>query len=269
MPEHILTYFRKHKQIIEENLQLCADPKDIEAVHQFRLSVKRIRVAATLTSMICESCFDSKTALKDINRLFKRSGRLRDVQVSLQLLAGFNKEGLAPVIALYHKRERKQRLKFEKALDAYNNKSLDACELIIQEALAGISAKRALSAGHRLLADMESDIRELFHGSKHEKRLHAIRTRLKSINYLNNIFDEQLPVQEYLNISVERLRELGELAGAWHDSLTLEKKITKFIRKSPDPDMHVALRSFVKELKTRKQELQQEYSCILMNEVKI
>ncbi|MCK4569173.1 MAG: CHAD domain-containing protein [Bacteroidales bacterium] len=269
MPAYILAYFQKHKSLIEENLNLCNDPGDVEAIHNLRLSIKRIRVVGRLADLLSNNTFDTKSTSGGISKLFKRAGRLRDVQVIGQLLVDFQNKDLDPVIEMFTRRETKQRLKFEQALAAFRKDTLENYEENLVNVLNSTSSRQALMAGQKLLSALEIEIHELFHGSTHEKRLHDIRTRLKDINYLNNIFDEQLPVQEQLHISVERLRELGELAGSWHDHLNLEKKIRKFIRKSPSEKSTGSLSDIVVELKQKKQELYQEYVCILINEVKI
>ena len=86
MSSNILEYYQKHKAIIEEQLPLCSDPNDVEAIHNLRLSVKRIRVVAMLAELLSEDTLHSKIILKPINKFFKRSGKLRDVQVTTQLL---------------------------------------------------------------------------------------------------------------------------------------------------------------------------------------
>ncbi len=269
MPAYILTYFQKHQSIIEENLLLCRDPEDVEAIHNFRLSVKRLRVLARLSDLMSDDVFDAKGSLREINKLFKRSGRLRDLQVTGQLMIDQQYEGLDPVIKLFDRRIAGQRVKFEKALDVFGKESLDEFERKLKELLQNVSEKQAIACGHILLASLESDIHLLFHGSTKEKRLHNIRTKLKDVIYLSNIFDERLPVQEYIHISIERLRELGELAGAWHDSLNLEVNLEKYLRKHPDTGNINSLQEFMQELKVKKQGLSQEYVCILMNEMKV
>ena len=267
MPIQIINYFQKHRQIIEENLLLCRDPLDIEAIHNLRLSVKRIRVVLGLTAMINPASFDGSSQVIEINALFKSSGRLRDTQVTRQLLVEEHKQGFEPLLTDLDRREAKQRNKFERALEVFKPETLGEIETCLANALEGVSAQRYLYAGLQLLSNMEHDVHEIFHGSTKEKRLHDIRTKLKDINYLNNIFDGSLPIEDQMRIPVERLRELGEIAGSWHDSLNLEKKIEKFISKHPENSE--VLQAAVKELSTRKQGLFQEYVCILLNEMKI
>jgi CHAD domain-containing protein len=267
MSNPILTYFQKHRQIIEENLRLCRDPLDIEAIHNLRLSVKRIRVVIRLTAMIKPGSFYVSTQVIEINKLFKQSGRLRDTQVTRQLLVEEHKQGFELLLANLDRREAKQRKNFEQVLEVFNPETFGEIETHLSNGLEGVSAQASLFAGLQLLTNMELDVHEIFHGSTKEKRLHDIRTKLKDINYLNNIFEGRLPVEDQMRIPVERLRELGEIAGSWHDSLNLEKNLKKFIRKHPENSE--VLQTAVKELSARKQGLSQEYVCILLNEMKV
>jgi CHAD domain-containing protein len=267
MSQQIIAYFRKHKQIIEENFELSQNPNDIEAIHNMRLSIKRLRVVARLADMISFETFDRKSSLKEINGLFKRAGRLRDVQVTRLLMEELGREELNPVILTFRERELKFRTKYETAMQEFDEESLERFDKKLAGTFKGKSETESFETGLLLLTDLETEIYELFHGSTLEKRLHNVRTRLKDINYLNNIFDEALPVQDHLNISVDRLRELGEIAGSWHDFLNLELKLGKYIGKNPSETE--SLQAVLSDLKKKKQDLHQEYTCILINEMKI
>jgi len=184
-----------------------------------------------------------------------------------QLLNEFARPELQTIIERFREREIKQRSKFERSLKKFNIGCLQEFETGLMDSLQGVSVQQTLHAGLSLLSDLEIGVHELYHGSTTEKRLHDIRTKLKDINYLNNIFSGQLPVADQLKISIERLREIGEIAGAWHDCLNLENKLGKYTSKHPEETE--SLEEIIKEIKTKKQGLLQEYSCILMNEMKI
>jgi CHAD domain-containing protein len=267
MAERIIEYFLKHRQIIEETLDLSRDPEDIEAIHDLRLSIKRLRVVARLADITSDGGFSAEERLTNINTLFKNAGRLRDAQLTRILLQELDHPELRSVIASFSDRQTKQRAKYENSFDNFGINCLDEFETKLKHALGNVGNRQVMQAGYLLLSELEMKIHELFHGSKHEKRMHDIRTRLKDIVYLNNIFNDELPVSDQLNITVDRLRELGEVAGSWHDCLNLEMKLEKYIAKNP-PEA-AALGPIVSEIVTRKNSLYQEYSCILINEMRI
>ncbi len=263
----ILEYFRKHKVLIAQNLELCHDPEDIEAIHNFRLSLKRIRVVARLADFVTEGSFNSQQKLGAINFLFKKAGRLRDTQVIQQLLQAYRHSGIEPLMASMKEKENRRREKFEAALQAYPENGLEVFEQGLIELLKNTAFAKLKAAAAMLMAEYEDEIRELYHGSSEEKRMHRIRTRLKSLNYLNNAFGEQLAVEEHLHISVERLREVGELAGSWHDCLVMENTLAKYMIK--ETDSPGSLEKLLQNIIGRKNELAREYRCVLVNEMKI
>lgn len=269
MPERILAYYRKHRRLVEENLLASEDPMDIEAIHNMRLSIKRIRVVGKLADHLTDNSFNAKKTLKALNRFFKTSGQLRDIQVTKKLLSDLNNPDISPIIEAFSGREKKRRKKYEQALSSFNKNTLDDIERQLVEGLDGMTPKRAMAGALLLLSDYLQDIREFFYISTHQKRLHEIRTRLKDINYLNNIFDEQLGLEVQLNITAERLKDLGELAGTWHDHLNLEAILKKYINRHADIPQRESIMEAIKKLQARKEELQQEYGCILLNELKI
>jgi CHAD domain-containing protein len=267
MNDRIVEYYRKHRILIEENLQLSRDPKDVEAIHNMRLSIKRMRVVADLADRISEGKFKSKQQLTDINKLFKSAGRLRDIQVGIQLLAEFDKEKLVKVIDSFETKELKQRRKYDDVLGEFDPGVLAGFEDELIRHTGNADEKLIMFAGLSMLSELELSIHQTYHASGDEKRLHRIRRKLKDINYLNNIYDEALPVAEQLNIDLEKLRNLGEIAGSWHDALVLESILGKHIAKYPDESN--AIVEVLSEVNSRKKELYQEYTCTLINEMKI
>jgi CHAD domain-containing protein len=269
MSNPILSYYQKHRLLVEENLEQCKDPTDMEAIHLLRLSIKRIRIIAKLTDQISGQSFDAKKTLRDLNKFFNSSGNLRDIQITKELLLDFKHQGLDPIISQFQKRELKQRIKFEQSMLDFRLEIMDEIETRLCIELEKYTEKDILISTRILLSSYANDIYEIYHKSAKEERLHEIRTRLKDINYLNNMFDGQLPIQDYLNISVERLKELGELAGSWHDHLNLEVIFQKYLDKNPDTDNIDVIRAFTMDLSNNKEDLYQEYCCILMNEMKM
>jgi len=267
MAEQIIEYYRKHRKIIEENIELSRDPGDVEAIHNLRLSIKRMRVVAMLAKILSRGKFNRKQQLKDIRKMFRRAGRLRDVQVALQLLKEYEDDGLQSVTDHLKVRELKNRRRYEYVLSGFDPAILNRFEDSLSETLAGIGEKEMKHAGYKLLSDLEFDIHSIYHGSREEKRLHRIRRRLKDINYLNNIFNESLPLTDHLSISADKLREISELAGTWHDCLMLEIVLGKTISKDPDSSDDIV--QVLSKINIKKKDLHDEYVCILLNEMKI
>ncbi|MDT8393335.1 MAG: CHAD domain-containing protein [Bacteroidales bacterium] len=263
----VFKYYSKHTDIIKENLLLSEDPENIEAIHNLRLSIKRLRVVMRLVNQIRKDS-DMLSSMQEINTLFKQAGNLRDLQIIGLLLKEFKLPELDPVLSNLLRKTGQRRNKYEIALAGFKKEHPDEISSKLRQALQHVDREQAYAEGISLLTILTNEISYIFHESRQEKRFHSIRRRLKDINYLNNIFDEQLPVEDSLNIGVSRLRDLADLAGFWHDHLNMQKEINNFIRKYPDRSSP-SLEAFNRMIKNRKHELQQEYSCILINEMKI
>jgi CHAD domain-containing protein len=267
MSNPIQEYYQKHSNLVAHYLMLSKDHNDVEAIHNMRLSIKRIRVVIRLVGLLNKD-FNSDENIKQINFLFKRSGKLRDLQVIRQLFCEMNKAILKPMVETLNLRITKNRLKYDSALNHFDPRCLDRLGNDIEAATDHLSPKALIAEGQSLLSLLIDEIHELFHSRSDEKRLHSIRRKLKDINYLNNIFSEGLPVQESLNLSVDRLRELGEMAGSWHDRLIMEHELQHFIEHFPEKS-HESMKTMFDEVVTIKEELFQEYTCILVNEIKV
>ncbi len=272
MPHMILEYFQKHEALIKENLNLCNDPRNVDAIHNLRLSVKRLRVVHRLTMMVTGDRFDGGAEMQEINALFKRAGSLRDVQVLIALcdnMPDVPETMLSGFRDILERRESKRRKKFEDRLRIFDQAVLDSYGAGLEKALADVAEGKATVMAETLIAIFLGDIRSIYHGSEDEERLHKIRTRLKEINYLNNIFNESLPVEDHLHITADRLRETGELAGTWHDHLVFEQQLDKYLRDFPAPVRNDEMPELIARLEEKKVDLLQEYSCILLNEIRI
>lgn len=264
----VLPYFKKHRNIIEQNILLSEDPDNIEAIHDLRLSIKRLRVVVQFCATLDQSYPGDMPGTQELNAFFRRAGKLRDVQVIRALLADYDPGLVQALLEKLGQKEKRQRKKYEKSVRSFRLECLDEMERAIRDQLSPLPLKKGLAGAVSLLSMMMEDIRESFHASKREKRFHDIRRQIKNMVYLNNMFDDQIPLSETTCIAADRLRELGTLAGNWHDHLIMQGEISSYIREHKDARAD-KLQPFVEEIRLHKARLQQEYACILMNEMKI
>ena len=148
MSNRILQYYQKHKNLVRENLNKSRDPLDIEAIHDMRLSIKRIRVVAKLAVEISNNAFNTETSLSELNKFFKASGRLRDIQVTKSLLLNLHESSIDPIIEQFNRSEDKQRKKYEGSMSSFRTEMLDEIELKLSNTFKEFSDKYLLMAGH-------------------------------------------------------------------------------------------------------------------------
>jgi CHAD domain-containing protein len=223
MENRVLAYYVKHKAQVNHNIELYfRDKEDIEAIHNLRLSMKRLKVLLYQMEYLSEKEYRAKEALKYLDRLFKKAGVLRDVQVQRELFEEYSKEldiSLDSYLKYLSKNEQDGKAGYEKAMKEFDIGYLDRIEKQIIDILSSISGDVVHYKAAIFMGDKLKSIKNTYYKSNEEMRFHKIRRHLKDINYLNNITGGKLPVAKAMHISEERLSELGTLLGEWHDKV--------------------------------------------------
>ncbi|MBE9491269.1 MAG: CHAD domain-containing protein [Bacteroidetes bacterium] len=235
MNNQVYNYFLKHRELISQNLELARKNDNTEAIHNLRLSLKRIKVLLQYIEYISNKVIKAEDELKNIKGLFKKAGRLRDIQVQIQLLQTYE-QGLKVKFRKYEKfltkLESKGQKKYINAYTAFDKNYLDKLEFQIKNILKDIADEIIGEKATLLMKDKLHIIRNIYYKEKNEKSFHKIRTQFKDIIYLNNMVQGKLPVDEVLKINDERLGELGNLLGTWHDKLTALTYLETFNERS-------------------------------------
>ncbi|HEY4107968.1 CHAD domain-containing protein [Puia sp.] len=183
-------YLRKKNGEWQLHLHAFAGSRDPEALHQLRVSLKKLKAVARFS----KACAGTK-ALKDfdqLNKMFRQAGLIRDAGKTQQ-----------------QQLEAAETEKFLRKIEQYRR-----------------NGKRA---GRRVIADVRSvtsdSIRDwyaiqlittgiLLTGSSDE--LHKARKQIKSLLYVEKLLPP--PIRESLSLDRKYLDDLQEAIGQWHDA---------------------------------------------------
>lgn len=193
---------------------------EAEAVHNFRLAVKRLR--ALLPAVSCElpSVLDG---------VFRASGRVRDLDVQRKLFQRtLAASGVADIVLddFLRARRRKARKRLRKI-----TRSLDAAKLgaelrLLRKHACNADESETIAAVRRLLSLDEAELALLAQQLVLPRQIHAFRIKLKEALYLNRA----LPSGEQRKLSME---DAGEILGQWHDCETSQKTLMRFLKRHP------------------------------------
>jgi len=222
MDKYIYPYFDKHRKIVLENLEHSRQADNIEAIHDLRTSFKRIRVIIRFAETLSKGRIDASFILRQFKVLYNTSGRVRDIQVHRQLLNDYEQllSTSFPEYQIYLERqERKAQKKYLNVSLEYNPFFLNSLDDILRNRLKHVRERSVIVCANRMVEAHVKSIRYLFYDFNEKIRFHNIRRHLKNIGYLNNMLSGAIEVDEYLNISRDRLNELGTILGEWHDKV--------------------------------------------------
>jgi len=87
----ILLYWRKEQKEFKKNFEILRSRPDKNAVHDIRVSIKKLRACLKLYSLIGEK--DKwQTLFTETKKLFSILGKERDIEVCIELISGYEQE---------------------------------------------------------------------------------------------------------------------------------------------------------------------------------
>jgi CHAD domain-containing protein len=218
---NIENYFLSPALFQEEDFQnkVLTDGKFL---HKLRLRLKEIRVLCDLLEFGFPSIFLSGSLYECYREFYRKSGRLRDINVQIILFSDLCKRyKLSPSVFpefLFSKKEQileefKAQLKTSYT-ELPNNIQVD----FVGGELEGIREKLMVSKIKTILDNRE----DLFVFEK----LHWLRKQIKKIIYLDKMKLGRRPVLK--KRLVERLHQIEIRLGSWHDLTVLRKYLLEY-----------------------------------------
>lgn len=193
-----------------------------EVVHQLRTTIRRIETVVGAAQP--EPGRNEKKLLKQLRRLRRRAGKVRDLDVQIEALRSLRLEGImrdrARVMSFLQqaraKQERKLQRSFQDEADSGLRKRLRRASAHLQQELPKPAElqpaqRRLLSAALDKFAAAVKRRPALT-----EENLHAFRIDCKRARYLAEMAGEGPGATEV----IEQLKRIQDSIGAWHDWLT-------------------------------------------------
>jgi len=244
---NIISYFNLNSGIFLKNYLIAVKSADVDAVHEMRVSLKRIDTLLRMLNYTEKSNYRLKKCFNPLKSLFKLAGPLRDFQVQLILLDEI-KTGISIDEIIINEFKAKKNQLVERFI--LNRELINLFQIkrnfnIVKRYIDSIEEKRI---ANKILKFQVSRIKLLSHFSnKHEKlfNLHNARKMLKDLGYLIEMANQK-PLPEIPQYTT--YRETGHYLGTWHDRDVMIKYLDKLGLKSKiTSDKYYSLYYKVKE----------------------
>ncbi len=220
-PGFIFTYWKKEQQVFRKNLAILKQHPGKDAVHDIRVSIKKLRAALQLYVFISgEPLWEYP--LQETEKFFSILGKQRDIEICLALLTAFENETgkkfaelnhyFQSLLVIAHKWTRQ-------AVNVYKKKELGAISLMLKE--------NGLTLTQEELRNKITGVinNNLVNSRIFYKQPHKLRQYLKEIYYWIKIIQEPLQVE----IDYEKdLHHILDDFGSWQDHQVFEIKIKHF-----------------------------------------
>ena len=243
MPAHesLHEYYLHQHRNIANYLELCMIHAETELVHELRLCMKKLRAFYKLAEGFSVAEKDESIQIKkQVNRLFRISGQLRDTQVQIHLLVTLQQQTGTdyPEFSKWMlKREKKRIMRFgREPLQLLLPSTADTTLQETGDWLAVVDDETIFNGAYSILTGLCIKARKLCSGTMNERDLHRIRTITKQVKYILNIMHHSYPDFIFNEVSVNSLREIEASVGHWHDNLVRVELLEKFMGKSKFAD---------------------------------
>ncbi len=230
-------------------LKQAADKPQAETVHHLRTSARRIE--SLLQALSPEPDKNQRRLLKELARVRRRAGRVRDMDVQMGLLRGLKighdsrrKERLMRVLSDARSRREK------KMVSALDKATVRAIRRRLQKAAQKLSLfqEPPSMAGEldvaRPFDPVATALREFMRvaraqGALREDNLHAYRLETKHVRYVAEMAGEDGTALKI----VAELKRMQDAIGEWHDWLELTECAQKELPDAPESPLMAALQN--------------------------
>lgn len=218
--ECLLEFYGSECEKIENNFLISVKHYSSEGIHDLRVEVKRLKAFFNLIEGINPD-FKSKKNFRNVRKLFKTWGSVRDLQVQQFLIRDW-KNKLDGDVSEYYNFLKQQEMNAQK-LFFLSGKKFDIQDLRkkgkkIERALKNIPLDDAQSKALERVDGLRGQLIELGNTPKlKEEKLHQIRILLKEIRYTLEILQKCFPDLGPQDEQIGKLRDLHQILGKWHD----------------------------------------------------
>jgi CHAD domain-containing protein len=226
----LLDYFTGQCNVLTDNLFLVQTVYSEKAIHDLRVSIKRIRALFRLVERFNPKQFDSGENFRRFKQIFRPAGVLRDWQVQDKLLRHYAQSlnlKLNDYFEFLAKAQSKAQKQFQKSLLDFDTDKLTKNTKRLNESLARLADQHIRPKTVDLLNQQFALAQELSLNLEEEENLHEIRKITKAAFYkLNLVFKERANSPK----PFQALKDLEEMIGDWHDRQVLLQRLRRFVK---------------------------------------
>jgi CHAD domain-containing protein len=207
--------------------------RNFDDIHDYRVALKRLQTLVNFIKRI-PGGENLKRSYK-INNLglaFRSGGILREMQINRILLARFElASGMkySKFRSYMRFKERHALADLRKAREKFSASKLKKFENKVKLAIRGIPEALFFKYIDEFIVKKIAQIKELVKDQNVESTLHRIRKHTKSIKYLLEMSRTDTRRYGDLKFEVDKITELEDLIGNWHDQLIFKIYLEKYI----------------------------------------
>jgi len=261
--KNTIDFFRQNSQMFKQNYSNSVKLADADALHDLRVSIKRINTLVKMLNFKKSANFRLKKSFDSLEFIFKIAAPVRDLQVLEDLLVKYQIElnfGFEKLMT--HIKTVKSQ-----AVGAFftNSKKINYLKVSRYFGIIDyhLKSKSQVQLNDQL-ADFEQNLMLLLlkysQPESNAYNLHSARKIVKDLGYLMEMTEIET---EELRNQFAIYKDAGRCLGDWHDRLVLQKFLNDW-KNSHDSDF-ANLEPIINQVSTEKNNLREQYFSILNN----
>ncbi len=255
-------YFAARRTELVRNMRNARTYYSVEAIHELRVEVKRIRALLQLVAQI-DPEFEAVDLNRELKHVFKTAGRLRDLDIQQEIVGrALRHENLSEYFNYLKLLENALRPGLTEACKAFPDSLLAELLDRLQAAVRRLDRNESLDKSSEYLNSQLNELARLCH-RKHPSvdQLHRIRKLAKTARYTLEIWSACYGKSARANSLTARLKSLHTSLGEWHDVKVTRDAVSGFLKQEAGLSLFdaAAYTRFQAGLKHREEQLLRRY----------
>lgn len=228
----VLDYLDNERSGFEKNLLIARESFDPEGIHQFRLSLKRIRSLFHLLEFVLEDKFDADVEFVPFRSPFKAGGVLRDIHVHLEMIGECEQELGTQFDKtrdfLFFQQEPAER-RLLRNTDRHLKKDFVHISKLVKKRLNLIFESEFNQRSFHWVVSELSYLKDIHGFIMDPTVFHRFRRHSKETFYMIDFINNYTTGNIEIKGSLKELKEIARKIGTWHDHHNLILRI-RYIR---------------------------------------
>jgi CHAD domain-containing protein len=243
----ITQVYKAHENAFNKSLSTAKNLKE-KQVHKLRVEIKNLRILFDLLKTASQKKLHIKPALKLLNPVFKKAGRMRTNHLNIDLTKTFR----SPVISRFreHLKEKEKQAgkKLVKEIKGFKAEKLDHLHKDNLKVFQRLDNDTIKNSSKIVMKEEFAKVKTEMGDIHSDEVLHDIRKRLKTVKNLGRLLDEMHPDKE-LQKELKKINHTYERIGEWHDAIILVEELEKYVEKHETPLDRKKATPIIKRLK--------------------
>ncbi len=239
-------YIKNQFNQLRRNILRSFNLKNKEAIHDFRVALKRIvAIVKFIKKQNLKQNISKAYKVSRLDFFFEVGGQLREIHIHRKILRTYIDQYnyRFKVFSQYLKgKERIAGSLLKKTKKKISFKKIRKFESLLLHTFRDIPEEVVLSYVDQFISVRIGEIENLILDHHVESKLHRIRKLIKSIKYMLELSGQEKRTYGSLNFTIEKITLLEDHIGHWHDLFDFKTEIGSFqtlLNRKRRPDLEV------------------------------